>query len=1613
MNTLGTGALPPVGGGPLTQHVTPEGGQVTLWKFTVPAGVEAMQVRLLNRSGNPSFTLRPGTNAPYPHVPAYYYGDNYGADGGWFTGRREDHSMLTWANPTNGTWTMTLKAEDDDGNYPAVACDVEIVAMASSSLSFNVGVTNVTGHATNAWRYYRVTVPAGVLGWDLRLTNVTAGVPRMVVRKDLRPDSFDQLDLSWDSWGYGGQYPVSGDWTARGYNEDATENTGRVVVFGMGNPLTNGTYYFGVFNSGSESANYTLISRGIGTGYAIGVSNLAFAGGTHVNTTGLPAREAAYYRVVVPSNAPNWGLRLTPAGDGEAMLVVQSGLLPPSFALWNWPGQQMHKPGKEFYTRLAPESSPTLDPGTNYIAVVSEGVAPADDYHTGASNVTYTVQSLALPVTDLGVLPVDGPPIIRHVAAEGGEVKLLRFRLTNAIPTIEVLLSNRVNNPVLSVIPGTNSPVPQLPWFYPYYGVAGGHASDIQQDATLVTLANVAAGSYSLTVLATADSGTFTNAEAGLVLIPRGPIPLDYTNGSEVVSSQSPQAWRFFKVIVPGDSEGWELRVTGISGGSPVLSIRRDTLPQSGGAGIFIHGTTWPSGGQLDAGSDWTGLGENDGSSSSGRYFSVGRSNPLEPGVYYVGVRNASSSDATSYTLSSRGVGGAGGIPITPLAFAGGSVTPAPLAARQLAYYRVEIPANAPSWRLRLDTSAGGDARLVVHKDHVPNVENALIPYAASSTGKGLAKAGNEHYVLLPDESLTTIAGGTYYLAVVSDGVNPDYGTSRIGTGDSTFTLESFALVSVTELGLAPAPGSMISSNVTLEGGETKAFRFRVAGGVDWVELRLANRSGNPALAARPGTELPHPGVPVSYYNTYGADGGWVSGRHEDFAFLTLVRPDATNTFTVKAESSSGAYPDAAATIEIEQKVPGSLAFSNGVVSGVLANNQRTFYQVIVPPGQIGWRLDLTATNGTPTLRARKDLLPSDDEPAMSFGGPTVILSTPFLEAGTWYVEVKGGGITDFTLTSNPVLLQRPAWAMPAYGAPVTTPGLPAGGPVFADTGYGINGVALPGDQGTDLGQGDFHFYAFTVPAGNVGLLRVESLAISGNPDVYIRRGGVPTFDHTEYGYYGAALVDYQLVGTGTEYGNFVPLDGRTETQLGTGTWYVSVRANGSNVRYRLKLSTGTVTPLTSGSTLGGQVLAGNDWLYYRIAVASNAPVSFTVTYSQQQGDLELYVRDTVPPGEPFDPYVGYRRWSRDTKNGGPYPDFPEPGSYTLTTPTLRPNTAYYLGFRAAGGDATFNVSLTVSPQTMDVTNNLAFYGGTKTILMPAHSMAKLRVPVPADATSWRHISTHSGTVVVYLDQGTLPDLSIPFSIWNSSSAADSQLVQYLYGWPWVANQHYFFVATNTSGSPQSLTINMDGRNAVTDDTDGDGLPDGWELLYFGNLSQNGYDDTDGDLVTNATEFGEGTNPNNSGSFRPRLTVTSVGSGSVVIEPNLPSYAMGQLVTLTAVPDAGQFFNTWSGSATGVVNPLSLTMSGHKTITANFSGEATPLVFTNTTLTGTGHFAATVIGPAGSALVVLGSPDLSTWLPLVTNAPFTGTFDFTDSAQATRAQRSYRARLDP
>lgn len=44
-------------------------------------------------------------------------------------------------------------------------------------------------------------------------------------------------------------------------------------------------------------------------------------------------------------------------------------------------------------------------------------------------------------------------------------------------------------------------------------------------------------------------------------------------------------------------------------------------------------------------------------------------------------------------------------------------------------------------------------------------------------------------------------------------------------------------------------------------------------------------------------------------------------------------------------------------------------------------------------------------------------------------------------------------------------------------------------------------------------------------------------------------------------------------------------------------------------------------------------------------------------------------------------------------------------------------------------------------------------------------------------------------------------------------------------------------------------------------DNDGDGLADGWETQYFGNLNQNGAGDYDGDGMSNLQEYIMGTSP--------------------------------------------------------------------------------------------------------------------------------------------------------
>lgn len=60
-------------------------------------------------------------------------------------------------------------------------------------------------------------------------------------------------------------------------------------------------------------------------------------------------------------------------------------------------------------------------------------------------------------------------------------------------------------------------------------------------------------------------------------------------------------------------------------------------------------------------------------------------------------------------------------------------------------------------------------------------------------------------------------------------------------------------------------------------------------------------------------------------------------------------------------------------------------------------------------------------------------------------------------------------------------------------------------------------------------------------------------------------------------------------------------------------------------------------------------------------------------------------------------------------------------------------------------------------------------------------------------------------------------------------------------------------------------------------------------------------------------------------------------NGTVAKNPDQLTYTNGDNVELTATPDSGYEFTSWSGDATGTNNPLTVLMNANKNITANFS----------------------------------------------------------------------------
>ena len=78
------------------------------------------------------------------------------------------------------------------------------------------------------------------------------------------------------------------------------------------------------------------------------------------------------------------------------------------------------------------------------------------------------------------------------------------------------------------------------------------------------------------------------------------------------------------------------------------------------------------------------------------------------------------------------------------------------------------------------------------------------------------------------------------------------------------------------------------------------------------------------------------------------------------------------------------------------------------------------------------------------------------------------------------------------------------------------------------------------------------------------------------------------------------------------------------------------------------------------------------------------------------------------------------------------------------------------------------------------------------------------------------------------------------------------------------------------------------------------------------------------------------------GPFTLTVNTAGNGSGAVEISPEKAEYDYGDIVDLTPVPAPDSVFAGWSGDASGAANPLRLTMTGDKNITATFIVPAGP-----------------------------------------------------------------------
>jgi len=145
------------------------------------------------------------------------------------------------------------------------------------------------------------------------------------------------------------------------------------------------------------------------------------------------------------------------------------------------------------------------------------------------------------------------------------------------------------------------------------------------------------------------------------------------------------------------------------------------------------------------------------------------------------------------------------------------------------------------------------------------------------------------------------------------------------------------------------------------------------------------------------------------------------------------------------------------------------------------------------------------------------------------------------------------------------------------------------------------------------------------------------------------------------------------------------------------------------------------------------------------------------------------------------------------------------------------------------------------------------------------------------------------------------------------------------------------------------------------------------------------------------------------GGGQAALTVIPDGFGHVTESPQANVYSTGAGVTLTAVPDPGQSFIGWSGDASGSSNPLNITMTTSKVITASFS--TLPRLSANPPVEGLlkDGFRFSLFGEFNRNYQIDVTTNIPNWAPLTVLTNYYNQVQYLDPAGTNKATRLYRA----